>query len=218
MRILRVGRRESSRVQSSLGLTLIELIVGMAVVGIILSLAVAGIRNFTDAAMKETASRLSSTIRYLYNKSATERLYLRIAYDFEASSYQVESSGEPFVIEKIDEDVDDIGEEDEESPGDDSEEEGKSPEGGFSAEESYLLKQVKLSENIYFKDVQVSYVEGKIEEGVAYTYFFPNGFATPTVINLRDEDDEVYYSLELMPLSGRVRIKSSYAELHGEEE
>lgn len=204
------------------GMTLIELMVGMAVVGVILSVVVGGMRNVLDTEMKSTASRLGSTIRYLYNKAVTERLYLRVVYDLDEHSYKVEATTEPFVISTEGTPgatkQEPSPEEPAESESAEGEEEGEVTETAvFSEEESYILKAVTLGSGVYFKDVQVSYQEGRAEEGLAYTYFFPNGYATPTVINLRDEEDEDNYSLEVLPLSGRVRIRSEYRELHAEE-
>jgi prepilin-type N-terminal cleavage/methylation domain-containing protein len=201
--------------EQALGMTLIELMVSMVVVGIILSIAVVGIRNFTDTEMKEASNHLASTIRYLYNKSVTERLYLRIVYDFDEHSYHVEERSDPFVISPPDPEEEEKEDTEEDTDDEEAEEEQND---GFSEAESYLLESVKLGGDIYFKDVQVSYSKDKIEDEQAYTYFFPNGFATPTIINLRDEDDETNYSLEVMPLSGRVRIESRYRELAKEEE
>lgn len=143
MRIFRAGRANdaSSRRSASeqglakAGMTLIELMVGMAVVGVILSVAVAGLRSFTDTEMKEVANRMASTIRYLYNKSATERLYIRIVYDFEDHSYHVESTDNPFLITPTDSETE---------AADDADDNEEPKEEVFSAEESYLLKPVKL--------------------------------------------------------------------------
>jgi len=208
------------------GMTLIELLVGMAIVGVILAIVVGGLRDMTDAEMKTASSRLASTIRYLYNKSATERLYLRMVYDFEGHSYQVEATTEPFMISSSDlleEDKQPAEEEEgeERDPWEEREERAEKAKSGeqeaFSEVESYLLKKVSLGDNIFFKDVHVSYAKEKIEEGKAYTYFLPNGFATPTVINLRDADDESHFSLRIMPLSGRVAIENRYRELNEPE-
>ncbi len=224
--------KKKRRFQSAPGMTLIELMVGMFIVGIILAIAVVGSRGFTDAEMKKESNRLASTIRYLYNKSATERLYLRIVYDFGEHSYHVESTSEPFVITPPDPEAEEKAKQAEPEAAEDGgqgesgEGAGEAEEGaaqmpdasGFAETESYLLKPVQLAGDVLFKDIQVSYAKEKIEAGKAYTYFFPNGYATPTMINLQDEDDETNYSLQVLPLSGRVRIESRYRELGTTEE
>jgi len=216
MRTFIAGKATIEDRSSELGMTLIEIMVGMAVVAVILSVVIGGIGNFLDSDMKEESNKLASTIRYLYNKSATERLYLRIAYDMDEDSYRVESSTEPFLVRPIN--AEQVAELEKVAEGDGEEASAAKAalsqiRGNFSDTESYLLKGVRLVDGIGFKDIQTSYQKEKIAAGMAYTYFFPNGFATPTVINLQDDDDEINYSLEILPLSGRVRIESQYKEL-----
>lgn len=203
------------------GFTLIELMVTMAVVAVMVGLVVGGMQDILDSEMKDTATRLGSTIRYLYNKAVTERVYLRLVYDLnsEKPTYKVESATEPFVILSLEEEEKLKEEREKAEAGALEAGEGLPPEpaAGFSEEDSHILKPIKLKSGLYFKDIQVSYREAKFEEGIAYTYFFPNGYATPTIINLRDEDDEINYSLEILPLSGRVRIRSEYRELAHEK-
>ena len=198
-------------------MTLIELMVGMAIVGIILAVVVGGMRSLLDSEMKEASAKMASTIRFLYNKAATERLYLRIVFDLEEESYHVEASAEPFLVTRMtEEDMAERRKRVEAAEQGEAPEEDAAPPNPFSPQESYLLERVRLPDGIFFKDIQTSYQAEKVEGGEAYIYFFPNGFATPAVINLTDEDDEVHYSLEVLPLSGRVRIESNYGELYVE--
>ena len=214
MRISRVGKDSKLA-----GFTLIELMVSMTIVGVILAVVVGGMGNFLDSGMKEAAARLASTMRYLYNKSATERLYIRIVFDFGSNAYRVEASAEPFLVTRMTEQ--DMAERKKslkaagERGGEPTEEQAAEPN-PFSGVESYLLENVSLGDDIFLKDVQTSYQASKIEEGEAYIYFFPNGYATPGIINLTDRDDEVHYSLEVLALSGRVRIESNYRDFYAE--
>jgi len=184
--------------KSNSGFTLIEVLVTL---GIIASLLVAGamaLRSAFDANIKSAALHLSSTLRYLSSKSVTDKLYLRIVYNFDERSYQVEQSSEPFVIETN-------------TPQEN--EKKKDDQQQFVVIEQGSLKPVVFPRGIFFKDISVSFYPDKIEKGVAYTYFFPDGFATPTVINLRDEDDQVHYSIDLSPFSGQVKVESNYHEM-----
>ena len=52
--------------------------------------------------MKKTSNKLASTIRYLYNKAAMEKLYIRLVLDLEEQSYWVEATSDPFVITRED--------------------------------------------------------------------------------------------------------------------
>lgn len=206
-----LGRSKNLRILSEGGMTLIELLVGLAIVALMLGIVTTSLDGLFETNFKKTTARLSSTLKYLYNKAVTERLYLRVVFDLDEQSYWVESTSEVYVInpevaQKAAEGVKEEEEEPETPPED----------ANFSKEESYLLKPVKLPEGIFFKDVQTSYLNQKVELGRAFLYFFPNGYATPTMINFRDEEDEINYSLEVKPYSGRVVIFDEYADLEKE--
>src|SRR5262249_25836918 len=92
------------------------------------------------------------------------------------------------------------------------EEKKKSSESSCVPSESSLLKPVKLPSGVLFKDVTLSYLKTKKEQGKATTYFFPDGYATPTLINFKDDDDENHFSVEVEALSGKVIVTSDYKE------
>ena len=200
------------------GLTLIELMVGMAIIGMLVALVVGGASRLFDADLKEKSSQLASTIRFLYNKAATERVYLRLVLDIDDNSYHVEASSEPFQVTRMTEE--DLAERKRRlealARGEKPPEDETPPPNPFSPAESYLLKKVSLGDNVLIKDVQTDYTDAKVEEGEIYVYFFPNGYATPAIINLMDADDETNYSLEVLPLSGRVRIENEYRDFYAE--
>lgn len=218
MRTLTPGRLASKRQNNASGLTLIELMVAMAIVGLIFAVAAVGLRSAFNVNLKKTASSLASTLRYLSNKAVTEHQYLRMVYDLDEQSYHVEASENPFVVSSEPEEEEKKPAE-EETPEDseEAEEEADESKPVFTQLESRLLKPKKLPSDVFFKDVTVSYILGKREQGQVFTYFFPDGFATPTLINLRNEEDVDYFSVELFPLSGRVKITSEYRETLTEE-
>ncbi len=229
MRTSTPGKLAPKRQNRPDGFTLIELMVAMAVIGLIFAMAAVSLRSVFDVELKKTASSLASTLRYLSNKAVTEHQYLRMVYDLDDQSYHAESSEDPFVISPEDDAAKEgtkktgkakegsvtMQAEGEEPPTED-EAPGEEKDGGekpaFSQMESRLLTPVKLPSGVYLKDVSVSYLPGKRESGQVFTYFFPDGFATPTLINLRDEEDENHFAIELFPLSGRVKIDRDYRE------
>ena len=76
-----------------------------------------------------------------------------------------------------------------------------------------MLKKRVLPSEVRFKDVTADYLEGKRESGQVHTYFFPDGYATGTIIHLHNKDDEEdIFSIELQSLSGKVRISREYVE------
>lgn len=214
------------------GFTLFELIVTITIVGLLMGVVVSRVDDLLSLEMKKTSNKLASTIRYLYNKSATEGIYMRLIFDMEAQSYWVEATSEPFLLEaaetektrKEKEEEAKKKKETEEGAPAEEETEGASSAAPkipkleikkptFTQTESYLLRPTKLPNNVFFKDVMTEHHLTPIEGGEAAIYFFPNGYVEHAVINLRDEDDEVFYSLETNPITGAVKIENEYRTL-----
>lgn len=200
-----------------------EIMVAMAIVGIIFAAAATGLRSAFNVNLKSSAGKLASTLRYLSNKAVTEHRYIRVIFDLQAQSYSVEECTDPIVVsveEEEDQFKEDEKKKDEPQPADEEgdKEEGGDGEAGKKAEsscvpsESSLLKPVKLPNDVFFKDVSLSYLQAKKEQGKASTYFFPDGYATPTIVNLKDEEDENHYAVEVEALSGKVRVTGDYQE------
>lgn len=210
-----LGARGNSR-----GFTLLEIVVTIAVLGLVLGVVVSRMDTMLDWDMKNASNKLASTMRYLYNKSATEGLYIRLVLDMEENVYWVEATTDPFVISTgEDEDVSIKGgaakgeeglAEGEGAEGDEQEYAIKPREPVFTKMESYLLKPTKLPSSVFFKDVYVEHERMPVDGGRVEIYFFPNGMVEHAVVNLRDDDDEINYSLETNPISGRVGIEDRY--------
>jgi prepilin-type N-terminal cleavage/methylation domain-containing protein len=214
------GRLAPPAKNSNAGLTLIELMVAMAIVGIIFAVAATSLRTAFNVDLKKSSARLASTLRYLSNKAVTEHKYLRMVYDIDGGTYRVEESGDPFVISREDEETKEKEKKEKaEKQKTANENEPPPPEEKptFTEAEGPLVRSVKLPSGVKFKDISVSYLKDKKESGEIYTYFFPDGFATATLINLQNDSDEDHYSIELFPLSGMVRVEGEYKESLNEE-
>jgi general secretion pathway protein H len=217
MRTSTPGRSASKRRNNPLGssgLTLIEILVAMAIVGLIIGVSATGLRSVFNVNMKSAAGKLAGTLRYLSNKAVTDHRYIRVLYDLEAQSYSVEECTEPVVVSVEDEETQAEKDKKEEAkPATEEGEEGKAKTADSCApSESSLLKPIKLPSGVFFKDVSVSYLKSKKENGRIYTYFFPDGYATPTLINFKDEEDENHFAVEVEAFSGKVRVSSEYKE------
>lgn len=203
------------------GITLIELLVAMAIVGAIFALSASGLRQAFDLELKNSSRRLSSLMRYLRIQAVTEHKYLRLCLDMEKDEYWVEETKESFVIASSDEEQTDVkkaGEKEKASDALSAEGEEKeagdeaSAKGSFQESDKTVVKRKKLGSGVLFKDVSVSYLPMKAENGQVYVYFFPDGYATPAMIHLQNEDDDAHYSLEVFPLTGKVEVEGEYRE------
>jgi general secretion pathway protein H len=211
------------KLRSKAGFTLFEIIISMSIVGLIIGLVVGGMSDYLDWDMKKASNKMAATVRYVYNKSATEGLYIRLIIDINERAYWVEATTDPVLVAKEDMESskgkrkDKKDEEDEEEKTKDGEIPKLKPaEPQFGQVDSFLLKPSKLPKNIYFKDVSVEHLTFPVDSGKVAIFFFPNGYVENAVINLRDEDDEVVYSIKTNPISGRVSIEAGYRNLEEE--
>ncbi len=190
--------------------------------------------DYLDADMKKASNRLASTIRYLYNKAVMEGVYLRIVFDLNEQTYWVEATHDPVLLVAEEKPKDRKREEEEKTEEKEKAEVAEKTEAEtetgeseaektlgqipkleikkpvFSQVEAYLLKPTKLPDPVFFKDVMTEHHPLPVEGGEATIAFFPNGYVERAVINLRDEDDEVHYSLETNPITGQVKITNEY--------
>lgn len=204
---------KAGKLRSS-GFTLLELLIALVLAGLLMGLAIGQVGKLRQREMKHAASRLGSTIRYLYNKAISDGVTFRLVLDMEEQKYWVESTTEAFALKREEEE----GPRTEEGEEEEKEEESGVPEiikpkeAVFSPQESYLLKPVSLPKGVYFKDVYAEHQIERLDTGKAFIHFFSRGYAEQSVINLRDVDDEVHYSLTVNPVTGAVRIEKGYKE------
>lgn len=211
------------------GFTLVEMLVALALVALMFGIVSTQVGDWFDSDIKEATNRLSSTIRYLHDKAASQNLYIRLSFDFEKNSYWVEATTEQFLLttkEVFDAEQLEIQQEMEDGEEEAAPvEEGEEGEAGagetvtyvkkyrtpeFGAVDEYLLKPVSLPKTVFLKDIYTSHDNGPVSSGVAFIYFFPNGYIEPAIINLRDEDDEVNFSIEINPIIGSTYIRDEY--------
>ncbi|HXH14156.1 MAG TPA: hypothetical protein VNP04_30880 [Alphaproteobacteria bacterium] len=84
-----------------------------------------------------------------------------------------------------------------------------SDDGEFVDDQSRMARRRRLPVGVHFEDI-VTPVE-KVQEGQAYTQFFPTGFVDRSMIHLRS-DDGAQLSVLIQPLGGRVQIETGYRE------
>lgn len=213
------------------GFTLLEILVVLVVIVMIAGVAVTRVGKMFRVEVRQTTARLSSTIKYLYNKAATEKRTLRLVFDFESASYWAEGTSEKFLLKKETEedkkkaekeraaDETDANKKESQSGsegGETSTEEEKpikpaAPE--FGAMNELILTTQQIPPNVILKDVYTSHNEGPVTNGRAYIYFFPNGFVEDAVVNLNNVEETKNFSLKINPINGDVDVSDKYREL-----
>lgn len=227
-------RRASSKYKlKEGGFTLFELLVVIAIIALMTGIIVSKFDDWFDVNIKRTTKKLGGTVRYLHDKASTENLYIRLILDFEKNSYWVEATTEQFLLMTKDV-AEEVAKEAEEEPAEEEAEKGeaaategeetgeaeekseavekyRTPE--FGAVDEFLLKPVVLPDGVFIKDVYTSHDQGPVSSGQAFIYFFPNGFIEPAVINLRNEEDTLNYSIKINPLTGTTYLSDQYKTL-----
>lgn len=185
-------------------MTLIEIMVTLAIIGLVLGITISQIGSTFDSRARQATRELSSTIRYLYNKAASENLTMRLVFDFEKQSYWVEATADRFLLEN--EEAREARAKKEKKP------ESKS-EAKFGAVDSHLLKPFQLPGGVFFKDIHTEHDSGPVTGGNAYIYIFPNGSVERAIVNFRDEEDSEKRAVEINPMTGGSRVYEEYREL-----
>jgi general secretion pathway protein H len=190
---------------SERGFTLIEIMIVVLIIALMMGLGVAVLFPGNEAKLRDQSSKIAGTVKFLYNESAIKNRYYRLVFDLDSQSYRVESSEEPYLVRMVDE---------AQKKKDEDKDPDATPDGAaFTAEEGLLVDPVRLPAGIKIKDISVMHLPTRVEQGKVEVYFFPNGFVEPAVVNLTDEDEENFYSLQFNPMTGRVRIRSEYFEV-----
>lgn len=195
-------------------MSLIEIMITMAIIGAMMALAGSYLFPGTEAKMREEATRLAGVVKFLYNEAAIKNRYYRLVFDIDGGGYSVESSSEPFRLTMVTD-----AKEKKPSPlAAKADAPDTSPAPGFTQEsDQYLVAPRKLPSGVKFKDVFVLHEKERQSQGKVFAYFFPNGWAEKMIINLTDEDEASFYSIEVNPLTGKSKIRSEYHEVKEDE-
>ena len=147
--------------------------------------------------MRSSARRLAGTIKYIYNQAIIKNKTIRLVYDFTDNKYWAEIVTDKFVL--IDKNESSYTEDDEE------EEENK-----FSELKNELVAPRELTDGVKFVSICSALKSELVEDGRAYTHFFPNGVVEGTLIHLGYK--EKIYSLDIEPMLGYAKIYDQYEE------
>lgn len=191
------------------GLSLIEIMITLVIIASMMALGILYILPSENQELQERAVRISGTIKYLFDEAIVKKKYYRIAFNIDESSYVIESSQQPLLLDQ--------GQDEGSRKSQAESAEQDQAQQAFTPESEMLTEPVKFPKGIKIKDIYVSHLKGAQTAGIVHAYIFPNGWVEPTVINLSDKDEELFYSLEVNPISGKVKIRNEYFEMNSEE-
>lgn len=230
------------RKRSLEGMTLLEIIM----VTVILALAVSGI-SFSVGALTRTnlkggAGKLGAAMRYAYNRAITHGTLVRVHFAIPGSTFSVEEAHSGVLVtrakdKKDKKNLDAKGQSvDSVDPWEaasqrinhpDKPTVGASPFSALTTEDGTPLKRyqnVSFGRGVQIIKLLVPHEPQPVTKGEGSVHFFPGGHTERAVIQLGDGRDGVY-SVEVHPLTGRVRVyaeayepKALLDEIEGEEE
>jgi general secretion pathway protein H len=211
-----------------------EVLIVLLIVGLVTVLSVVGLRSFAKTDLRNTASRMAGSIRYLFDRASTTGKVHRLVLDFDEGKYWAEVSDDPFIIpggketdETRQKEAEKIAKEEE------VKREAAEKEAFFGASQipsryipkpfvpkrakfgtfrETVVKPVTLKASVLLDDIYTPRLSKPMDAGRGYLYFFPLGMTEAAIIHLSDTQHETFYSLVVHPLNGRVSIKNSFVE------
>jgi general secretion pathway protein H len=188
----------------------------MVVIGVIAlfaAMAVPAVEAVTGANARKAAAELAGAMRYLFETAALRHATCRLALDVDARTWSAECApGAAGVGRDPEADADEERALAERFPDERSEEVRKLlARTQFGAFEDRLVGKRELPGSTRFGPVSVEGRRGKVEEGVAYVYFFPGGRAQRAYVPVADGDNR--YTVVLEPFTGRARVRPGDVEV-----
>jgi type II secretory pathway pseudopilin PulG len=209
-------------------MTLIEMII----VTVILALAASGISlslgALSRASLKSGAGKLAAGMRYAYNRAITQSTTVRVHFKMGGSTFSIEEARNGVLLTTKKEKLDKRALGNNGKPVDsadpweaaqarikhpDKPSLGASPFAALTTEDGTPLKRftnVALGTGVQITKLVVPHEPVPRTSGEGAVYFFPGGRGELALVQLGDGREGVY-TLELRPLTGRVKI---YAEAH----
>lgn len=163
------------------GFTLLELTIVIAILSIMIGIS---IPSFTDSDRRELQSqgrRLTVMFRLLRSEAILHEASYRLNYDLDAERYWV-TSDDP-----------------------------RSNPAQIINELGVLARETTMPSAIQIGDVGLPEYNAKVNQGMAYTVFYPDGNIDKTVIHLGTETDSV--TLYVDPMSNRLLMSPGYHEV-----
>lgn len=214
--------------QSTLGMTIVEIMVVLTIIAGMMGLAVISIGALGGNDLKNGAFRVTAIMKYTYANAAINNTQYRMVLNLDTGEYHTEiiksalttnsggsarsANGEDLLTEEAkrlaekEEAKTDLFDEEEENPF------GINRKVTYERVEDVVVKPEKLKDGIKFLKVATSATQEPVETGIVVINFYPNGFQDQAYIVIADEDGNAI-TLMSKPLSGRVKTYVDEKEL-----
>ncbi len=193
-----------------------EIMIVTALIAMVMGLAIQRIDNRNNQA-KSAVRQLAGLSRDLHNKSRLNGVTYRLVIDMkegsdsrEPHSFWVEQASAAILLrpeqmslslaERERQERDRLGSEE------------RSPTAGFSPDTSILKQPQVLPPPLIFEGVEVVGMEGLVNSGQAFIYFFPQGLSQEAAIHLRTGPTG-RWTMATNPLTGRMDILNQHSPL-----
>lgn len=226
--------------RSQRGLTLIEISVALMIAAVLFAAAVAGVGAITGSKAKATATELAGVIRSLYDTAALSGKTCRLVFELpppkseDAPRYHAECAESGVTTSRDREGAikdENRAREDEARESKDTRHNFRSENSGGAPSAQELLEQ---EQNRVEKVARFSAYTGEeiephempnnvsvsvwtrqqktaVDQGVAYLYFFPQGYTEKAQVYVRQGDN--VWTLVISPLTGKVNIVAEELEV-----
>lgn len=219
------------------GLTLIELMITIGVISVLFASVVYGVGALTGSRAKESSAQLAGMIRALYDTSALSGRTCRIVFtlpkerdDDSPVSYHAEcAKGAVTASSKRDDELRDLDKADKKKREDDERLKRIDRDDAPSAEALMLREKQRVDQQAAFSnfgsdDIQERTLPSGVrvevwtqkqktpaKSGVAYLYFFPQGFTERAQVYVRQGKNT--WTILVSPLTGKTSVVSEDVEV-----
>jgi prepilin-type N-terminal cleavage/methylation domain-containing protein len=211
------------------GFTILELLVVMAIIVLITGVTIYGLRRVRKTDLRNDANTLRSALAAAFDRSTATGADHRVVIDLEQQAYRIESCEGKLKLRR----TSDEAHADELAKLEQQRQELLAAEAAQKASSSGIpapaglipvgqsapvacvpvkgpagrLVRMTTNKGIRIRKVRVAHLEKPATEGKVTVHFFSPGYAERSVIEVGDENDNVY-TLVVHPLTGQVQIKT----------